>query len=106
MSARIIVSASPGEIRAAALDAAGRLADFALFRPAAPDSIGDLHRGRLTRKAPALGGAFIALGNGPDGFLPDTEGAAGLAEGTYLTVRIARAAQGGKGPRLSARLDE
>jgi Ribonuclease G/E len=103
---RILVETSPGEVRAAALDAAGRLADFVLWRPGAPDGVGDLYRGRVLRTAPALAGAFVALGSGADGFLPDTEGAAGLTEGVALGVRVSRAAQGGKGPRLSARLAE
>ena len=47
------------------------MVDVALFRPAAPDGIGDLFRGRVTAIAPALGGAFVSLGDGPDGFLPD-----------------------------------
>jgi hypothetical protein len=88
------------------MDADGRLVDFALWRPGAPDGIGDIYHGRLARRAAALGGAFVALGDGLAGFLPDTEGAAGLSEGTLLTVRITRAPQGGKGPRLSTRLDE
>ena len=50
-----------------------------------------------------MAGAFVALVDG-DGFLPDSEGAKGLTEGTILPVRVVRAAQGGKGPRLSAKL--
>jgi Ribonuclease E/G family len=106
VSARILVSASPGEERAAALDEDGRLVDLALWRPGAPDGIGDIYRARVAKRAQALGGAFVALGDAPDGFLPDTAGAAGLAEGALLAVRVVRAPQGGKGPRLSARLDE
>ena len=40
--------------------------------------------------------------DGADGFLPDTEGGKGVTEGTVLGVRVTRAAQGGKGPRLTA----
>ncbi len=54
---------------------------------------------------PALAGAFVALA-GAEGFLPDSAGAAGLSAGTLLGVRVTRAAQGGKGPRLTARLDD
>ena len=36
-------------------------------------------------------------------FLPDSEGAAGVTEGWLCGVRVTRAAQGGKGPRLTAR---
>ena len=103
---RIAASATePGELPArvhVALVADGDLIDYALWRPAAPDGVGDLHRGRVIARLPALGGAFVAL-DGGEGFLPDTEGAAGQSPGAALLVRITRAAQGGKGPRLSAR---
>ena len=50
-----------------------------------------------------MAGAFIALpGGSADGFLPDTAGARGLAEGAYLALRVSRGSQGGKGPRLAA----
>ena len=42
--------------------------------------------------------------DGTEGFLPDSEGGAGLHEGDPCSVRVTRAAQGGKGPRLTARL--
>ena len=42
--------------------------------------------------------------DGAEGFLPDSEGGAGLREGDFVSVRVTRAAQGGKGPRLTARL--
>lgn len=113
---RILAAWSPGEIRVAAV-ADGRLTDYALWRPGAPDGVGDIHRGRVTAIVPAMAGAFVALADA-EGFLPDSEGAKGLAAthwpatgmratgmtaGTILTVRVSRAALGGKGPRLSAR---
>ena len=102
MTTRILAAASPGEVRVAVLRD-DDLLDYAIWRPGAPDGVGDLHRGRITARAPALGGAFVAL-DGADGFLPDTEGGKTATEGTVLGVRVSRAAQGGKGPRLSARL--
>ena len=90
---RIVVSSSPGEVRVAAWDG-GALRDYAIWRPGAPDGVGDLYRGRIIARVPAMAGAFVTLG-AQDGFLPNTEGAAG--EGTILGVRITRAAQGGKG---------
>jgi Ribonuclease G/E len=101
---RILASASPGEVRVAAV-ADGVLVDFALDRPGAPDGVGDLHRGRVVARMPALAGSFVRLA-GADGFLPDSEAPAGLDEGNVLGVRIVRAPQGGKGPRLTARLSE
>ncbi len=99
---------SPGEVRIA-VAADGALKDYALWRPGAPDGIGDVYQGRVTAIVPAMAGAFIALKAGPsgrsdmvDGFLPDSRGARGLTEGAVIPVRITRAAQGGKGPRLSA----
>ena len=78
----------------------GMLADYALHRPGAPDGVGDLYRGRLTARMPAMAGAFVTLGRGPDGFLPDSAGGSGATSGSVIAVRITRAAQGGKGPRL------
>jgi len=96
--ARIVVSASPGEIRVAAL-LGDRLVDYAIGRPGAPDLVGDLYRGRIVAQVPAMAGAFVALGVA-EGFLPDSAGAKGRGVGDAVLVRVARAAQGGKGPRL------
>jgi len=101
---RILALCSPGEVRAAAV-ADGTLLDYAIWRPGRPDGVGDLHRARVAAHLPALAGAFLSLPEG-DGFLPDSEGGAGLVEGSTLTVRITRAAQGGKGPRLSAKVEQ
>ncbi len=97
----IRAACSPGEIRAAALRG-DRLLDFAIERPGAPDGVGDRVRGRVLAIVPAMAGAFVALPDA-EGFLPDSQGAAGLGVGDAVTVVITRAAQGGKGPRLSAR---
>ena len=101
---RILAACSPGEVRVAAASG-NTLMDYALWRPGRPDGVGDVFRGRVLAPVPALGGAFVAL-LGADGFLPDQEGAAGLTEGAAVCVRVTRAAQGGKGPRLTARLPQ
>ena len=103
MRATIRAACSPGEVRIA-VTRDDALLDYALWRPGMPDGVGDLYRGRVTARVPAMAGAFVAL-DGAEGFLPDTAGAAGLTEGTVLGVRVIRAAQGGKGPRLSAALE-
>jgi len=100
---RILAACGPGEVRVAAVDDAGLL-DYAAWRPGVPDGVGDLHRGRIAALAPAMAGAFVRLEGAADGFLPDSDGGAGATEGQALGVRVVRAAQGGKGPRLSARL--
>ena len=98
---QIAASVSPGEIRLA-VTVGGTLEDYALWRPGAPDGLGDVHWGRIAARVPAMAGAFVALAGQPDGFLPDSEGAAGRTEGEMLGLRITRTAQGGKGPRLAA----
>lgn len=102
MAPRLLAACSPGEVRVAAID--GALTDYAIWRPGRPDGVGDLHRARIIAAVPAMAGAFVQL-DGEEGFLPDSAGAAGLTAGTMLAVRVTRAAQGGKGPRLTARLD-
>ncbi len=97
---QIAAAVSPGEVRLA-VTADGALVDYALWRPGAPDGLGDVHRGRITAVVPAMAGAFVALAGLADGFLPDSEGASGRTEGEMLAVRIIRTAQGGKGPRLA-----
>jgi Ribonuclease G/E len=96
---------SPGEVRVAAMSG-GVLIDYAIWRPGSPDGVGDVYRGRATAIVPAMAGAFVALRGSCEGFLPDSAGAKGVTEGTVLTVRITRAAQGGKGPRLSAEVGD
>ena len=104
MNIEILAAASPGEVRVAAVQA-GALRDYALWRPGAPDGVGDLYRGRVIARVPAMAGAFVAL-DGAEGFLPDSEGGKGLTEGSILAVQVTRAAQGGKGPRLTALVPE
>ncbi len=77
-----------------------RLLDYALWRPGAPDGVGDRYRGRVEAVLPALGGAFVFLGAG-SGFLPLREGDGRLGDGDPVLVQVVRSAQGGKGPRLS-----
>jgi hypothetical protein len=96
----IHISCSPGERRIGA-SRDGLLLDYAIWRPGAPDGVGDLHVGRVTARMPAMAGSFVALQDAI-GFLPDTESPPGLTEGQLLPVRITRAAQSGKGPRLTA----
>ena len=103
----ILVSASPGEVRTALLQD-GVLTEAWVERPARPDGVGDLQLGRVSALAPSMAGAFVALADGETGFLPESEAGAerrtAVSEGMILPLRITRAAQGGKGPRVSARV--
>ncbi|NKE46785.1 ribonuclease [Roseomonas frigidaquae] len=108
--AEIRVSVSPGEVRVAGL-LRGTLEVASIERAGQPDGVGDLHLARVTAILPAMSGAFLLLGDNLTGFLPESELqpprqaiAKALHEGQTLAVRIIRAAQGGKGPRLTARL--
>ena len=98
MSVRLLAACSPGEVRIAAVDGE-RLLDYALWRPGAPDGVGNLYRGRVEAVLPALGGAFVSLG-AESGFLPLREGDRRLGDGDPVLVQVVRSAQGGKGPRL------
>jgi Ribonuclease G/E len=104
VSTTIRVAASPGQAHVAVTQG-DELIDYALWHTGAPDGVGDVLEGRVTGVVPAMAGAFVAL-PGIEGFLPDSDGAKGLTQGTTLLVRITRSAQGGKGPRLTARLPE
>jgi Ribonuclease G/E len=99
---RVLAVTSPGEVRVLA-EQDGTLLDYAIWRPGRPDGVGDLHRGRVQAKVQQMAGAFVLI-EGATGFLPDSEGGTAATEGETLTVRVTRAAQGGKGPRLTALL--
>jgi Ribonuclease G/E len=82
-------------------------------RPARPDGVGDLHRGRVVAISAAMSGAFVALAGNETGFLPESAASTprqpikqAVQEGQILGLRVTRAAQAGKGPRLSALLTE
>ncbi|GAN55477.1 ribonuclease E/G [Tanticharoenia sakaeratensis] len=98
---RILAACSPGEVRIA-VERDAALADYVIWRPGAPDGIGDVFSGVVQTCAPAMGGAFVTLPGERSGFLPTREM---LTEGMRVVVRVSRAAQGGKGVRLM-RLDE
>ena len=102
MIPRVLAACGPGEVRIAVVHD-DELLDYAIWRPGMPDGVGDLHRARVTARVPAMAGSFLALG-GAEGFLPDSEGGWNLREGDIVSVRVTRAAQGGKGPRLTAQL--
>lgn len=99
----ILVSRSPGE-RRVAWRRGGRFHRYIVERPALPDRVGDLVRGRVTKRAPAMDGVFVAIPD--DAFLAERDLPEGMAmpnEGAVLPLRVTRAAAGGKGLRVSAR---
>jgi Ribonuclease G/E len=110
--AEIRVAVSPGERRIACMhDGVMQLA--MVERPGRPDGVGDLHMARVSAVAPAMSGAFLQLAGDVTAFLPANDAApsrrpidASVHEGQMLAVRITRAAQGGKGPRVTAHLTD
>lgn len=100
---RLLAACGPGEVRVAVCDG-DQLVDYALWRPGRPDGVDDLYCGQVAAHVPAMAGHFVRLPGGVDGFLPDSDAPEGLGEGSPLVVRVRRAARGGKGPRLTARL--
>jgi Ribonuclease G/E len=99
----VLAEDNPGETRVALLRD-GILDEYYLHRPGAPDGVGDVHWARVTACVPAMAGAFVALQD-REAFLPDSDGARALGVGDHLVVRVTRAAQGGKGPRVAAAPD-
>jgi Ribonuclease G/E len=99
----ILAEENPGEVRVALLRDGG-LDEYYLHRPGAPDGVGDVHWARVIAVVPAMAGAFVALHDG-EAFLPDSDGARLAGIGDHLAVRVTRAAQGGKGPRVAAAAD-
>jgi Ribonuclease G/E len=104
VSLEILAGVSPGEVRTVLLRD-GVLEEAWVERPARPDGVGDLHRARAGKAAPALGGLFVRLAGGEGALLPLGEGERPPSEGEAVAVRVTRAAQGGKGARVTAALD-
>lgn len=98
MSESVLIEVSPGETRVAILDESGRLVELLIERADRPASEGGIHLGRVRRVEPALNGAFVALGDGEDGFL---RRAKGLHEGQAVLVQVTREAGDGKGSALT-----
>ncbi len=108
----ILIEASPGETRVAAL-ADGTVWRLGFHRDIAPSLVGALFVGQVRRVEPALGAAFVNLGLESDGFLRARDigrGAGGgkrarierlVQEGVVLAVRVTADGRGGKGPTLT-----
>ena len=64
------VATFPGEMRLA-VTKDDTLLDYALWRPATPDLVGNIYVARVAAQAAFMGGAFVDLGHGLQGFLSD-----------------------------------
>ncbi len=109
----IVIESRPGEIRAAALDDDGVPIAFEIERDHQRDGVGDVHIGRVISVNWALGHVFVDIGLPQSGFLniPTDSASAGISdvlgapicEGAKAVVQVNRAAEAGKGPRLTLR---
>ncbi|MCS6921762.1 MAG: ribonuclease E/G [Elioraea sp.] len=112
---RLLIASPPGE-RWLLGFASERLVRVEIERLRAPDRVGEVHAARVTAIARGLAGAFVALGDGTEAFLPAEEAdparpeggpirpiEACVREGELVVVRVVRAAMGGKGLRVSRR---
>src|SRR5512138_2248135 len=103
MAVALIVSALPGELRAAVVKD-GTLDDLMILRDGATVQAGDLFLARVGRFDKGLEGAFVDLGLARDGLLPGREAPDGIPpEGSALAVKVLRAPAADKGARVSAR---
>ena len=100
MSRRLLISAQPGETRAAWLDH-GELSDLMVLRDDRPWLVDNLYLGRMTARDRSLAAVFVDIGLDRPGLLPLNEAPKGLSEGDAIAVRVTRAPQAGKGVRLT-----
>ncbi|MCR9128611.1 MAG: ribonuclease E/G [Alphaproteobacteria bacterium] len=102
---RIVAEQNVGETRAAVMDG-DRAVELHLERWSerkARAVRGEVFRGRVTSIEAGLNGAFVALGKGPDGFLPFGKSGRpdGMTNGSAIGVQIAREQFQDKGPTLA-----
>jgi len=101
---RLLVSALPGETRAAWLRD-GRLEDLVVLRDDRPSVTGNLYVGRVTALDKGLDAAFVDIGLQRPGLLPFGECPGGKPhEGGAVIVRALREPAAEKGALLSARI--
>lgn len=103
MSRRLIVSALPGETRAAWLEDS-RLSELIILRDDKPTVADNLYLGRVSALDKGLRAAFVEIGLDRPGLLPLDKAPKGLSEGDAVIVRVAREPGPDKGAGLTARL--
>jgi Ribonuclease G/E len=103
VTGELLISAGPGEWRAAWLED-GIAAELYVERGATLPA-GSIHLGWVVRLVGGLDAALVDIGDERPGFLPVRAGAAlDLIEGARVVVQIRREAQRGKGALLSRRI--
>jgi Ribonuclease G/E len=105
MRRELVISAGPGEWRAALLED-GAAVELRVERGDGAEA-GSIHLGRVARLLPALGAALVEIGGDRPAFLPQSETfprGRRLDEGERVVVQIRREAQGGKAAQLTTAL--
>jgi len=105
VSERLLISALPGEIRAAWLADDDRLEELVILRADKPQHLGDIYFGRVARIDRSLEAAFVELGLERPGFLPLAAWPGEpLSEGDAVVLQVTRAPSADKGAKLSGRV--
>ena len=100
-SVQILIDTTGGETRAV-LREAGVVREIVIDR--GQIAVGDMFWARISARRPEQESSVVTLGRGLDGFLPDATCREDVPrEGDVVLVQVTRAAQGGKGPKLTAR---
>ena len=102
MDRQLLISAGPGEWRAALLET-GVPVEFFVERGDRSEA-GSIHLSRVARLLPALGAALVDIGGGRPAFLPQNEvlpRGRRLHEGERVVVQVRREAQAGKAARVT-----
>ena len=102
MHRELLISAGPGEWRAALLED-GAAVELYVERGDSPPP-GSIFVGRVIRVLPGLDAALVEIGTERPGFLPWRRGEKPLAEGARTIVQLRREAQQDKGASLSTRI--
>ena len=102
MDRQLLISAGPGEWRAALLET-GVPVELFVERGDRSEA-GSIHLSRVARLLPALGAALVDIGGGRPAFLPQSEvlpRGRRLHEGERVVVQVRREAQAGKAARVT-----
>ena len=102
MARELLISAGPGEWRAALLET-GVPVELYVERGDRSET-GSIHLGRVRQLVPALGAALVDIGGDRPAFLPQSEvlpRGKRLYEGERVIVQIRREAQAGKAARVT-----
>jgi ribonuclease G len=103
LSADLLISAGPGEWRAAWVE--GNEACELYVERGDTKPAGSRHLGRVVRVVPGLDAALVDIGDARPGFLPLRDVPAGMTaeEGARIVVEVRREAWQDKAPRLTAK---